>query len=320
MKEVIRVQYASTLVNQFWPAAIRELRNIVGDRWEIQFTEVKQGDPVATDGYDLYIFEEGLPEVLPEDGVLWLIAPPEMPANMGVTLIQSHVIRDKNGNASSEYLESDVSHPIMNNIDAEDITVARFTEMMFDSSFEPLVYVKEYPVVAVRNDDTLKMVVTGFDLHHTNLSLLLEFPTLVYNMFEYFFPSTLTTNTFNVGDTVQLNAMSEALKLYAEDLKSYGDKNLLETYTTFPASFVANTPGKYILKQENFVRDEITQYFFVRMAREESNIFSLIEEPLNVPFVDVDMSEFLEDFLFYLALLLVSVAFIEWSLRNHGSV
>ena len=208
----------------------------------------------------------------------------------------------------------------MNNIDASDISVAKFTEMMFDSSFEPLVYLKEYPVVAVRNDDTLKMVVSGFDLHHTNLSLLLEFPMLVYNMFEYFFPGTLMKNAYNVGDTVQLNAMSEALKLYAEDLKSYGDENLLATYTNFPASFVANTPGKYILKQENFVRDEITQYFFVRMAREESNIFSLIEEPLNVPFVDVDMSEFLEDFLFYLALLLVSVAFIEWSLRNHGSV
>ena len=211
-------------------------------------------------------------------------------------------------NSSGNALESESFHPILNNIDADDITVSAFKELILDDSYEPLLFMDDFPMLAVRNDEDMKVVITAFNLHFSNLAIKVEFPMLVYNMFSYFFPNTVNGNAFNVGEAVELNAMSTSLQVFGEDFD--------ETFDTFPASFIVSKPGKYTLKQTNFAGREFREEIYVRMPKEESNIFKS-GETLNTLYIPYDMQEFFEDFLLYFAILLVSVAFIEWWLRNH---
>ena len=307
MKEVIKVQYASTLPNVFWPAAIRRLRNVLDDRWDIQFTEVKKDEEPETMGYDLYIFEHMVPSKLPEDGVLWLMQPQELPPNMGINFIAPGATENKAGKP----LESASDNPILSNIEAENIMVSQFMWMMLDASYETLLFMNEYPMLAVRNDDDVKIVISAFNLHFSNLAIILEFPTLVYNLFTHFFPSTVYGNAFDVNERVEVNSMSKQLQVYGD--------NYDETFDTFPSSFVVSKPGTYTLKQTNFSGREIKEKIYVRMPKEESNVFKKGDAVADL-YLSYDSDEFFKDFLLYLAIGLVTLAFVEWWLRNHESL
>ena len=307
MKQVVKIQYASAAPNSFWPAAIRHLRNVLSDRWDIQYTEIKKNAEPAISGFDLYIFEHYVPEKLPEDGVLWIMAPQnDLPTDTGVKF--SRFIEQVD-----ESLMQVSTHPVLDNMMPEELTVSSYFKFILDDNYEPLLAVKdeiegEIPMLALRNDDLMKIALWSFNLHYSNLAVKIDFPILVYNMFSHFFPTMVNGNAFNVNEEVQINAMADTLEILGYDYYQKLD--------TFPATFVTSVPGTYTLKQINFVGVEFREQIYVRMPKEESDIFKK-----GVALRDLDLAyskdEFFEDLLFYIAIGLVSVAFIEWWLRNH---
>jgi len=163
------------------------------------------------------------------------------------------------------------------------------------------------PILAVRNDEDVKIIVSAVNMHYSNLAVTLDFPLLVLNTFNYFFPYTVEGNSLSVNEKVSLNCMSNKLQVFG---KGY-DK----TFTEFPAEFVVGTPGTYTLLQTTFAGKEIREQIYVRVPKEESNIFAQggsLAEPYQVDYKE----EFFEDLLFYLAIGLTAVAFIEWWLRS----
>ena len=56
-KEVVKIQYASSLPNPWVPNALSVLKQYYMDRWDLQITEVKKGGEFATEGFNFYIFE-----------------------------------------------------------------------------------------------------------------------------------------------------------------------------------------------------------------------------------------------------------------------
>ena len=307
MKQVVKIQYASAAPNSFWPAAIRNLRNVLSDRWDIQYTEIKKNAEPAISGFDLYIFEHYVPETLPEDGVLWIMAPQnDLPTDTGVKF--SRFIEQVD-----EPIIQVSTHPVLDNMSPEELTVSSYFKFILDDNYEPLLAVAdeiegEIPMLALRNDDIMKIALWSFNLHYSNLAVKIDFPILVYNMFSYFFPTMVSGNAFNVNEEVQINSMSDTLEILGYDYYQKLD--------TFPATFVTSVPGTYTFKQVNFVGVEFREQIYVRMPKEESDIFKK-----GVALRDLDLmynkEEFFEDLLFYIAIGLVSVAFIEWWLRNH---
>ena len=104
----------------------------------------------------------------------------------------------------------------------------------------------------------------------------------------------------------------------SKQLQVYGD-NYDETFDTFPSGFVVSKPGTYTLKQTNFSGREIKEKIYVRMPKEESNVFKK-EDAVADLYLSYDIDEFFKDFLLYLAIGLVTLAFVEWWLRNHESL
>ncbi len=303
MREVINIQYASAMPNSFWPAAVRQLRNVVADKWDIEYTEVKKDIEPALSGFDLYIFEHTMPERLPEDGVVWLVTPDQVPTSTGIRIGQPL----QTNNPLGEPLQAVAQHPIINNVDAADITVSMFAMLILDESYEPLLALEEIPILAVRDDSDVKIVVSAFNMHYSNLAITLEFPLLVYNVFNYFFPSTVERNAFAVNEKVTLNCMSEKLNVIS---RGYD-----QTFSEFPSELVVSKPGTYTLRQTTFAGRDIREQIYVRTPIQESNIFAqggALAEPYQIN----EKEEFFEDLLFYLAIGLTVVAFVEWWLRG----
>lgn len=312
LKEVIKIQYASTEPNVFWPAALGALKNVYEGKWDIQITPVKKDEVAAVQGFDLYVFEHEAPEELPTDGIVILSNPQDVATKYGVRVGSTYTTSSQLG--VTPYAGED--HPITNNLMADRMRFTRFTQLVLDASYTPLFGYKDssnidYPLMAVRNDEDLKLVVMPFSLHYSNIAVTEAFPLLVYNMFEYFFPCTVKANSFEVNERVELNARGTELTVTGY--------NLTETFTSFPAYITVSTPGAYVLTQTTFVGKPIKETIYVRVPEEECNIRKN-GDAIAEPYEPKDLSDILEDLLVYIAAALVALLFAEWWLKGRDSM
>ena len=305
-KEVIRVQYASEAPNNFWPAALTEIRNVYEDRWDIQITEVKKGEEPAIEGFDFYIFEHTMPEQMPKDGVLFLVNPDKVPSNLGIRIGNTFQAN------SSLPLEGGDPHDVLHHITPDKITVTRFNQVVLDGSYTTILGYGNYPMLGVRNEEDSKVVVMPFSLHYSNFAILLDFPLMLYNTFEYFFPATVESNSFEVNETVFLNARGSELTVE-------GNGGYEQVFDSFPASFTVSEPGTYTLYQTTFTGKDVTEKIYVRVPAEECNIWQTAEAVAE-PYKVTDESDLFRDLLLFIAAALVALVFIEWWLKGQDAV
>ena len=183
--------------------------------------------------------------------------------------------------------------------------------MILDSSYTTVLGVGQYPLFAVRNDEDMKVVVMPFSLHYSNLAVTVEFPLLVYNTFEYFYPETVKANSFEVNEKVELNARGTELLVEGYDFE--------KTFDVFPSYITVSTPGTYMMTQTTFTGEEVVERIYVRVPEAECNI-KATGEAIAEPYKTNDKSDFLKDLLLYIAAALVALLFVEWWLKGRDSM
>lgn len=287
------------------------LRDSLSSRWDIDLTEVRGENAIPEiAGFDFYIFEHKMPEILPTDGVVFLINPDVSPEGAGITLNANDVSGDFT-------LRSGGAHPITDRVNAEEITVSKYKRVTLADGFETLLYIGNDPALMIKNEPGVKIALLTFSLNSSNFSVLAGFPSLMYNMISYFFPSTITDSVemgssakyiFEVNDTVTLNAKGPFLTV----TDSVGTKT---EFDEFPAGIEAVRPGTYTVSQIPLSGVETVERFYVRIAAAESDIGLVLEE-LYSPYVDIpeQFNDF--DLLLYFAIALVALEFIEWILQT----
>lgn len=306
-KQLLKVQYASSLPNNFNNALWDRLKKAYADRWDIQMTELKQNVAGETSGFDLYIFEHMMPEVMPSDGVVFLIDPETTPSGAG--------FRVESGERSfqSNSLDQMMAHPLTANIDASYITVSKTRVITnYEETYDVLMSCNGYPVWLVEHAEDSnypKSVILSFSFHYSNLALLNEFPIMWINLFEYFFPSTVLGNSFEVGESITLNARSTKLLLESEN-----GMEMHEEYTSFPAAFTATVPGKYKLTQTTYFEKEVVESIYVTIPSSECNILKE-GTVLYDPHIGIEEEDIYKHLWAYLAGALVALLLIEWLLQ-----
>lgn len=311
-KEPLKIQYASSLPNPFFSSILVSMKNYLLD-WDIQITEIKKGAEFATQGFDIYIFEHMMPTSLPTDGIVLLADPETVPSGAGF-LLES--IRDFN--KVDQYFsetEGKTDHPLMKELEGENITVTRYTRVRFtDPAYETLMTCDGgYPVLAVKNELDSKVVVLPFNIHYSNFAGTKEFPLFMVNLLRYFLPATVTENVFEVNKTVEFQSRGEKLWLKTNAGET------LEEYDTPLAYYTFNKPGSYALDQSDFLGKKVpTETIFIRMPKGESNIVEISNELYNPYKEEVKLVHY-KDWLFYMAAALVFLLFAEWWLqcRDH---
>ena len=165
-------------------------------------------DYLGESGYGLYVFDSYSPETLPRDGSVWLINPDGSVSDAGfsvrseVTFSKAEPIEITDSTASSvKTLTKDIS--------GDDIYLLRYVKCGLYRNFTTLYSYQGNPVVfAGTNAYGNREVVFAFDLHDSNLPLLLDYAILLRNLVEYSFPEMIEKTTYNCGDEVNINVLA----------------------------------------------------------------------------------------------------------------
>lgn len=314
--ETIKVQYASSAINPFVSRALSALRTTMDLRWTIDIDEVdlaNSDNEAQVEGYDLYVFENTMPDIMPTDGVVILLNPQSAPTGSGLTL-QSIV----EAGGESFTLTAGTTHSVTQGIDPENISVSRYVRISLYDGYEPLLYVNGDPALLLKNDPYEKIAVLSFSVNYS-LPIGFDYPSLLYNMFAYFMPSTVTKVTeqngvtqeevgfmFEIGETVTLNARGPVLSLTGPNGEA--------EYDVFPSTMVATAPGVYTLTQTLLSGETMTDSFYVKVAASESDTARIEDKIEGIVFTEGSQDN-IRDLLLYFAIALSALLFIEWLLQ-----
>lgn len=316
-KEVIRVQYASSRKlptgqndsenpgpNTFVIGSLSMLKNAFADNWDLEIKEVAQGQEPATEGFDLYIFEHDMPQILPTDGVIFLLDPDVGPSGSGFRV---ETVYDFS--ALHQYvtlMAANENHPVMSNPDsgyriiADNISVSKYKVLNCDSAYEVLMTCDTNPILMVQKNEGAQIAVLAFSVHYSNIVRILEWPYLFYNLFDYYFPGTVDGYDFEVGEQITLNSRGAELTVSGCE----------EPFTQFPASVTLDVPGTYTIRQTSYYGKNSITDIFVKIPALESNIWRE-EDSLQGPNYPGDLQEKFDDLLIYLAAALTFLVFVE---------
>ena len=300
-KQPLRIQYYSSAPNNYFATAMMVLRDQLKYRWDVEFKEVLQDELPETEGFDLYIYEHTMPATLPSDGAVLLVNPDEVPANAGFRLGMV-----QNFHNNDQTLLPGEEHPVLNGLVPELITVSQNTPITSFDGYTPVLYCNNDPVLIVKNEPEEKIAVLSFSLNFSNLPLMLEFPMMMYNLIEYFVPSTVTQYVFDVNQSIDLGARSEELQVVGNGVNT--------TITEFPSNLLLLKPGVYTVSQTPISGVDVIENFYVKIPASESNIQGR-EDVLANPYMYTDPVEDNTDLILYFAIALVALLFCEWWLH-----
>ena len=308
-KPTVKIQYYSTAPTTYWRTALDILAAAQQDRVNIEVTEVgtKTGEKqVATEGFDIYIFEHTAPATLPDDGIVIYCDPSKLPSEAGVRF------GSKMQAEGEIFLSAGEKHPITTNMVAEKISVTQFTSIVGYDGYSVLLEYQDYPLLLVKDDVDQKIVLMPFSVQYSNIVALPEFILLFNNIVNHFFPLTITEDyVYEPGDKVALNARANELEVTGPAT------NLL--LNELPTEIVVKNPGVYTMMQIPISGETVIENFYVKIPAVESNI-CLEEEELTTPyFFEVSEENYL-DLLFYFALAVVALLFIEWWLKSREQI
>ncbi len=309
----LNILYVSDNPNNYFSTAFRIIREKLKYRWDIQFKEFivipdMKDQVIPTEGYDIYIYERFMPEILPEDGISILSDPLYDINGAGFKLGSEKYLKELT------YFSKEEDHPIIKNLTPDEIGITKYTEIMNpDASYLPLLYCGMEPVVYATDRSELgsKVVLMPFSLNYSNLPIVIDFPLMMYNILEYYMPSTITNYIYDVNQSVQLNSRGEDLTVVTPD-------GITKVLTVFPENLTVTVPGMYSVTQYDLNGDPVTELFYVKIPDSESNIVATVDVLENPQFMVVPENEEIinTDILLYFAIALVTLLFAEWWLHT----
>ncbi len=311
VKPLVKVQYYSTTPNNFYSGLLMAWRNTMRNVWDIEITEIKdvnKNEPKFPElsGFDLYLFENKMPESMPTDGIVLLINPDKAPSGSGLRVL---------GAALPPYpqlmpMEGDMTHPVMKHITAENIQVMMHANIdgMGSEGYETLMSCEGLSTVLVKNTSMEKVGVIGFSTKYSTAAITPDFSMLFLNMMNYFMPATVNGYSFDINTSVQLNARGESLTV--------SDPNGKTTeYTEFPTELVLNAPGVYTMSQIPMSGISMVENIYVKSPASESDITCKLDALTNPYFGQLkENADY--DLVFYFAAAIVAFLFIEWWLQT----
>ncbi|MBL8132147.1 MAG: VWA domain-containing protein [Anaerolineae bacterium] len=154
---------------------------------------VSLGDPargLPADAYDLYVFDNFVPEALPE-GDLLFINPPASTALFAVGAVSTQT--------SGARVRRD--DPRMTFVDFSGVNILQFRQVTADWA-EPLITVTGGPLLLAGEVNERQVAILTFDLRDSDLPLQIQYPILLSALIEWFTPQRLVS----AGESVRVQS------------------------------------------------------------------------------------------------------------------
>lgn len=267
-------------------------------------------DNASTEGFDLYIYSENVPDTLPIDGAVWIFDPNTLPSTIGRVFNDANVIsvNPTTNTSSSRYQD------LMRLVTPNKITISRYKRLIVNSGFEVLLTDQDNPLLSVSTNNGVKTTIFSFGMSHTNLPLLfIDLPMLVRNLSDYSLIKTVESQVFDSGQTIHIQPHPASISFEIEF------DGVVTEYANEAFDFELNHIGRYNIRQVlNTGRIEELS-FFVRIPSQESNFnfqgdVILAQVSPVAPGGDEVVND-LFNLLPYLAAILLLFVAIEWGLQ-----
>lgn len=307
-KEVVKVLYSSPAPNNFISGLFGAFQaNYNTNVWEMQITEVHSDPP--TEGYDIYVYEHTMPDVLPTDGIVILWDLDKAPTGSGLTLGS---IKDYTSTGVGLYLSQATDSPLLSGVNAGNISVSRFTDILSqDPLYKVLLTCDTRPVLLAKDTGNSKVLVLPFSIHYSSIALdIVDFSRLFYNVLNNWMPVIVPGHTFDVHEKVTVNSRGESATVTSTATQ---DSEIV--LNEFPASITLDLPGTYTIRQTTDFGKEIVAQIYVKIPAEESNIWSK-EDTCGNPYLVDSMGTTYKDLILYFAIVFVVMLFCEWILHS----
>lgn len=277
-----------------------------------------KGGRVDYRGYDIYIFAGVLPALMPTDGAVWLIDPPEIPSEFPLSVGEEvTAIEGQQKNLAASLLSDPEYAAIVSGLTLDRISVNRYLPLLFDpsSGFRSLLTCDGDTVVAAGKLGFTRTVV--WTLKDSNFAVnLSDYPLFVRNLVDYSMPSVLDAVYYPVGTSCNILMPAGATK--AEILR---DGDPVYAWDASDAAYTFAREGDYEIRvtatrlSKSGIEEDTTlsYYCYVGLDEGESNIWRVEEEitPLALPEGHETEPEQVEIWQYFLiALLLILMA--EW--------
>ena len=172
----------------------------------IQMVTPENYDP-DTSGYSLYVFDSYTPEVLPDDGTIWMFGVQNSISEAGFSV--QDIIEDEEG--------MELSHPknttstyrkLTQNLLKEQIVISKYVKYGLYRNFTTLLTHNGNPIIFTGTTEKgNREVVFAFDLHDSNFPLLMDYLTLTGNLLDYSFPIVMEKSGYICGETAIINIL-----------------------------------------------------------------------------------------------------------------
>lgn len=211
-----------------------------------------------SDKYNLYIFDGVVPSVLPSDGSILFVNPPDNSLFQVNSTVEGGL---------GEVIEDNVTKYVTGAI----FNVEKQRDMVIPKWGKPILKVNDKDAAFIGEYKNRKYAAIGFDLHKTDLVLNAEFPILMHNLCSYLVDTGLMVKTdYLCGDGVEVNAQADGGDLVVDT--SYGTKEIIPLRYPLKNFSATYKPGVYKVTQK-FGDAEKSNIFAVNFPTDkESNI------------------------------------------------
>jgi hypothetical protein len=179
------------------------------------------------------------------------------------------VIENEEGLAGSyPKNSSSIYKTLTNGLFKEQIYLKKYYKYGLYKNFTVLLTHEGDPLIFTGlTDNGNREVVFAFDLHDSNMPLLLDYITLTKNLLDYSFPVIIEESNYVCGETVDLNVLSNCDSIRVENPK--GVVNYLDISNEI-TSFVTTEVGVYKISVANGDKETVFN-IFVNMPIEEQH-------------------------------------------------
>ena len=161
-----------------------------------------EGEGTIPDGYDLYIFDQVVPQNLPEGDILFLN--PTQDSSFFNIVVESENTENP--------IVVNPADPRMTYVDVSQLHVLKFNRLDGVDWAEPLILVDGGAILLAGEVDGRQIAIMPFNLRESDLPLQITWPVLMANLAEWFTPRAVIdiVDSLNVGDSLGIHPPFEA--------------------------------------------------------------------------------------------------------------
>ncbi len=184
------------------------LETVLENVSSVSIKTVKASEYVPESGYDLYIFDSYTPNDIPADGAVWFVNPVASTDGTGFS-VQGKYTPDEAVELQLSDSTATLVERLTDGVSGKGIYVTEYVKCGLYEQFTTLFTHMGNPVIFTgTNVYGNREVVFAFDLHESNLPLMLDYVALAGNFIGYSFPTVLDRTDYIAGEELSVNVVA----------------------------------------------------------------------------------------------------------------